>query len=92
MENKDERLWQIATQRAQFKGKVFTYLAVNAFLWILWWFTHGNSDIKIDSNIIPWPAWVSLGWGFGLVLKYVKIYHLKTEDEIQKEYDKLKNN
>ena len=48
MENKDEKLWLIATQRAQFKGKVFTYLAVNAFLWILWWFTHGSNNIKIE--------------------------------------------
>lgn len=90
-QNKDEKLWQLATRRARFKGQIFSYLAVNAFLWILWWITTRNNT-HLHEGLIPWPAWVSLGWGFGLALKYVKIYHLHSEDEIQKEYDKLKNN
>lgn len=87
MENKDEKLWQLATQRARFKGNIFTYLAVNAFLWAIWFF---KKEHHLNESI-PWPALVSLGWGFGLLTKYIKIYHLSTEDDIQKEYDKLKN-
>jgi hypothetical protein len=88
MENRDEKLWQLATQRAKFKGKVLTYFAVNIFLWAIWFF---NKSQNHDFGNFPWPAWVSLGWGFGLAINYVKIYHMKGEDEIQKEYDKLKN-
>ena len=88
MENQDEKLWQIATQRAKFKTSVLVYLAVNAFLWAIWFFTDRNS---MSNDLIPWPAWASLGWGFGLLMKYVKTYHFHSEDQIQKEYDKLTN-
>lgn len=88
MENRDEKLWLLASQRAKFKGNVYTYIAVNVFLWTVWFFTKSHHH---EFDFIPWPAWVTLGWGFGLVINYVKIYHLKGEDEIQKEYDKLKN-
>lgn len=87
MENRDEKLWRTAAQRVKFRGHVMSYLLVNAFLWLLWYFT-GQHE-RQDS--IPWPAWVSLGWGFGLVMKYIKVYHLSTEDQVQKEYDKLRN-
>lgn len=90
MENRDEKLWQLATQRANFKGKVLSYLAVNAFLWILWWITTYNNDTEHIERI-PWPAWVTLGWGLGLLIKYVKIFHTNAGDSIQQEYDKLKN-
>jgi len=91
MENRDEKLWQLATQRARFKGQVFSYFAVNIFLWIIWYFTSRNANMHMADFFIPWPAWVSLGWGFGLVTKYIRIYHMHTEDKIQQEYDKLKN-
>ena len=88
MENRDEKLWQLATQRARFKAQVLTYLAVNVFLWIIW-YINGNNHHKYD--FIPWPAWVTIGWGFGLIINYVRIYHYRGDDAIQKEYDKLKN-
>jgi len=87
MENKDEKLWQLATQRAKFKGKVLTYIAVNIFLWAIWFFTRQHQG----NDFIPWPAWASLGWGFGLVINYVKLFHSNDEQRIQQEYDKLKN-
>lgn len=90
MENRDEKLWQLAKQRARFKGQVLTYFAVNVFLWIIWFITSRDNE-HMHSMYIPWPAWVSLGWGFGLISRYVRIYHMRSEDDIQKEYDKLKN-
>ncbi|MFN8295058.1 MAG: 2TM domain-containing protein [Chitinophagales bacterium] len=87
MENRDEKLWQLATQRAKFKGKVITYFAVNIFLWAIWFFTRDHHH----DEFIPWPAWASLGWGFGLIINYVRLYHTQSEDQIQKEYDKLTN-
>lgn len=87
MENRDEKLWQIATQRAKFRRGIISYVVVNLFLWCIWYFTKEQAP----SSYIPWPAWVSLGWGFGLIMKYFSVYHFTNEDQIQKEYDKLKN-
>jgi len=87
MENRDENLWQLATKRTKFKGQVFTYFSVNIFLWAIWFFTKSHHQ----NDFIPWPAWCSIGWGFGLALSYIKLYHFSHEDQIQKEYDKLKN-
>lgn len=90
MENKDEKLWQLATERAKFKGKILTYIAVNIFLWAIWFLTSRNYT-ETNNFLIPWPAWATLGWGFSLALKYFRLYHINTEEQIQKEYDKLKN-
>lgn len=87
MENTDDKLWQLATKRVQFRAQVLTYLAVNAFLWCIWYFTKGYNP----NDSFPWPAWVSLGWGFGLLMKYIRTFHLSDDEQIQKEYDKLKN-
>jgi hypothetical protein len=90
MENRDEKLWLLAKQRAKFKGNVISYVAVNIFLWAIWFLTSRNNE-HLYGGFIPWPAWVSIGWGFGLVINYVKVYHMNGDDAIQKEYDKLKN-
>jgi hypothetical protein len=86
MENqRDEKLWKLAEQRAGFKRHVLTYFAVNAFLWAIWLF---NRD-QYENNSIPWPAWASLGWGFGLLMNYIRVYHFHSENEVEKEYKKL---
>lgn len=48
----------------------------------------------MDSSLrfyIPWPAWVMLGWGFGLVLKFIDAYVLNTKESIEREYELLKS-
>jgi hypothetical protein len=40
---------------------------------------------------IPWPAWVTLFWGFGLAVKFVQAYVFNTKESIENEYQKLKN-
>ena len=90
MKNKDEKMWQLASQRAKFKGQVLTFIAVNIFLWAIWFITTQNDKHSHD-YLIPWPAWATIAWGFSLVMKYFRIYHMNTEEQIQKEYDKLKN-
>ena len=56
IDDKDPNLWRIAKKRAEFKESLFSYLAVNVFLWLIWYYTDGNF------HGIPWPVWPMLGW------------------------------
>lgn len=85
--NNDERLWQIAKDRANFKKSVFSYLVVNAFLWAIWYVTAGRHGINTD---LPWPVWSMLGWGLGLAFQYFKAYNGRKDDLAIREYERLK--
>jgi hypothetical protein len=85
---RDPKLWKIAKKRAGFKQNLFSYLIVNLFLWGLWWLAAGQ---KGHNTKIPWPVWVMLAWGIGLVFNYLEAYtggdkHSMAEDE----YERLK--
>ena len=84
---RDEKLWRLARERASFRRSVYAYIATNAFLWAIWWFTIG----KNGNFGFPWPVWVMLGWGFGLISQYYDAYH-DSEGRAEKEYEKLKRN
>jgi len=86
-EQRDERLWRMAKKRAGFKQNLISYLLINAFLWGIWWFTAGRHE---NNTRFPWPAWVMLGWGIGLVLNYADAYRGDKETMAEKEYEKLK--
>lgn len=85
METNDKKLWEQAEARVGFKRHATTYLFVNAFLWILWYFT-----IESYSRGIPWPAFASLGWGIGLLSHYLRVYVFRENTAVQNEYEKLK--
>jgi uncharacterized protein (DUF486 family) len=87
-EQRDERLWQTAKKRANFQRSLVSYFVVNAFLWFIWWFTAGRHDV--DHNM-PWPIWVMIGWGIGLIFQYLNAYGGSKKDLVDKEYEKLKN-
>jgi hypothetical protein len=94
MENKDEKLWAIAQKRASFKKEAFTYLVVNLFLWAIWFFTRNEKDaseVIVGNANIPWPVWVTLGWGVAVALKYFKVYKTNGDSLAEKEYEKLIN-
>jgi hypothetical protein len=63
-----------------FKGMLVAYVAINAFLWIIW-------AVSDDRSGFPWPAWVTLGWGLGIVISAWSTFGEKpiTEDAIQRE-------
>lgn len=82
---KDPELWMIARRRASFKSHFATYIVINIFLWLLWYFT----GAKTDGNRIPWPAWSTLGWGIGLTFHYIGAY--VRSDNVDREYEKLQN-
>lgn len=86
-EKRDEALWEKAKKRANFQRSLVSYFVVNAFLWFIWWFTsgrHGNTHM-------PWPAWVSAGWGIGILFQYMNAYGGGKNELVEKEYEKLRN-
>ena len=83
---KDPQIWEIAKRRASFKTHLATYLVINAFFWILWFF---GSDY--DQRGIPWPVWPAAGWGVGLLFHYIGAYSTRGEDAVEKEYNNLIN-
>jgi sterol desaturase/sphingolipid hydroxylase (fatty acid hydroxylase superfamily) len=84
-EPKDEALWQIAKERVGFKRSVLSYVFVNLFLIGVWYF---GSKENLDYF---WPIWPILGWGLGLVFQYLKAYQGNRINDVENEYQKLKN-
>jgi 2TM domain len=78
-------------RRRKFAADAFGYLAVNGVLWLIWALT-GHAD----GGRLPWPAWVSLIWGFFLALDALRVFgpwarRLDApigEDEIERELDR----
>lgn len=84
--DKDPQLWAIAKRRARFKTELITYLVINAFLWVIWLLTTKG---KYEGGI-PWPVWVTLGWGIGMLFQYFGAYKYPKETAAEREYEKLK--
>ncbi len=84
-QQKDEQLWKIAEKRARFKKHLTTYLIMNSFFWVLWFFSE-----KEYHGGVPWPVWPMLGWGIGVAFQYFDAFHNDKLTNTQKEYEKLK--
>ena len=87
-DQRDEKLWRTAKKRAGFQRSLVMYFVVNAFLWFIWWFSTGSNRFN---DGMPWPLWVMLGWGIGLIFQYLNAYGGSQQDLVDKEYEKLKN-
>jgi 2TM domain len=87
-EQRDDKLWQTAKRRAGFQRSLASYFIINAFLWAIWWFTSGREG---NTRGMPWPCWVMIGWGIGLLFQYMNAYGGAKKDLVEKEYEKLKN-
>jgi hypothetical protein len=87
-EQRDEKLWQMAKKRADFQRSLVSYFVVNGLLWGIWYFTAGRHGYNYGT---PWPLWVMLGWGVGLIFQYLNAYGGSKTDLVEKEYEKLKN-
>ena len=94
MENeKDKMLWKEAKRRVGFRNHLMTYLSVNAFFWLVWWFNdfRHDSDSEENHSGIPWPLFSMFGWGFGLFWHFVGVYMRGNQvDQVEKEYERLK--
>ncbi len=83
----DQRLYKLALQRAEFRKSLYSYVIVNGFFWAIWWFTDGQKG-----NVgLPWPIWVMLGWGLGLLKQFYDAYQSNKAHRAEKEFERLKN-
>lgn len=87
-DGKDPHLWQVASRRASFKRHLASYIIVNSFLWVLWYFTAA----KTYGSGLPWPIWSTLGWGIGIAFHFAGAYINTGTNSVEKEYDKLTQN
>src|SRR5262245_5878066 len=63
-------------QRDAFIRHLVSFIAVNAMLWAIWAVTSGG---------FPWPIFVTLGWGIGLVSDGLQVYQNSTRVAIRRE-------
>jgi hypothetical protein len=80
---RENAIHHLKAKRA-FLYNAFTYVVINVFLWLLWAFTNDG-----DGGL-PWPAWVTLGWGVGLAFQAWSAYgnHQISEADIQREMNR----
>lgn len=90
----DRDLRAFAIKRLEGRRKFFTdaggYVAVNGLLWSIW----AIFDRSADG--LPWPAWVSIIWGFFLLLDGLRLLRLWsrftrpiTEADIEQEIHRI---
>ena len=69
-----------------FRIHLAIYVAVNALLWLIWAYTGATTNS-------PWPVFVTLGWGIGIVAHWWSVYgHSadRREARVQAEIDRLR--
>ena len=81
--SRDPQLWEEAKKRASFKNHLYSYLAVNGLLWGIWLLATPH-----EFDPVPWPAWTSFFWGFGLVMDGISTY--TRTNSAEKEYERLR--
>jgi 2TM domain len=89
-EQRDEKLWQLAKRRADFQDSLIGFVVVTVICWAVWYFTAGHR-VGFSYGGTPWPLWVMLGLGIGLVFKFMKAYKTDKDTLAEREYEKLKN-
>lgn len=84
----DSEKWKTARNRVYFRNALYIYLAVNLFLWFVWYMSLNEQPIQFRNM---WPLWSTLGWGLGIYFMYLHAYKSKSKEAIQKEYEKIKS-
>ena len=87
-EQRDEKLWQIAKRRASFQDSLIGFIVISCICWAVWYLTAGRRGTNTN---MPWPLWVMLGLGIGLVMKFIRAYKTDGDTLAEQEYEKLKN-
>ena len=79
-----EQAIQRLKKKRDFKTHVLIYVAVNAFLVVIW---------AVTSAGFFWPIFPILGWGIGVLANAWDVYGRKpiSEEEIRREADRLRH-
>ena len=97
-EMSDEEIRKLATRRVRRKRRFFShltvYLIVNAFLWCMWALPAlGYGWGMMRGTAFPWPIFVSVFWGIGLVSHGLGVFAFHSgweQKEIDREIARLK--
>jgi 2TM domain len=75
-------------KRRDLHTHVFVYLTVNVVVWTVWIVIAATSG-----SWFPWPLWLTLGWGIGLVFNVWDVYVRRpiTEADVQRELERLRH-
>ena len=86
----DQELMEIAGKRVKDKTAFYIhfacYVMVNISLFIFY-----QSIIEPGTNLIPIFFGPLFGWGIGVAAHFIAVFAGVTEEKVQKEYKKLKN-
>lgn len=74
-------------KRRDFHAHAFVYLAFNLVIWGIWVAIGATTSGGWE----PWPLWITLAWGLGVMFNAWDVYMRPpiTEDEIAREIDRL---
>ena len=83
-----EQALQRVKKRRDFYGHLLVYALVNAALWAIW----GVSAADSHGGEFPWPMFITLFWGVGLVMNAWDVFFRRpiTEEEVQREMQHLR--
>jgi hypothetical protein len=84
-ERREQAIRQLRRRRA-FRSHVAAYVVMNVALWAIWLVIGLTAE-----TWFPWPAFVTVGWGIGVVMNAWDVYMRRpiTEDEIRHEMNHL---
>jgi 2TM domain len=75
-------------KRRDLHTHAFVYLTINVIVWCVWLIIGASSH-----SWFPWPLFMTLGWGVGLMFNAWDVYVRRpiTEAEVQRELDRLQH-
>ena len=93
--SRDEELRKLAINRLKqkqaFRTHLFSFVVVNATLWIIWLITAISGS---GGAWFPWPIFPTLGWGIGLAFNWRAAYgpgsRMISESEVEAEIRRLR--
>lgn len=77
--------------KQNFYRHVTVYVVVNIIVWVLWAM---NRPTMADEGSLPWPAWVTFGWGIGILFQAASLFgpanRAPSEAAVEAEMDRLR--
>jgi len=84
----EQKIIEQAKRRIGFRIHFAVYLGVIILNWVSWAITFNNyPNIKW---ILIWPMYPTLGWGIGIIIHYVTIFHSDKLFSVDKEVERIK--